>query len=191
MAVNYAQYAPAGFTLFETGANVIKAGEGFRQTEKERLAELERKAALGTLGLTSAEEEQLSRQILSPAQALARQQAIETRALLAGAGGASGGAGFQSMLASQEAEQRRIAEAAAKVAEADFIKRQKQEAEILALQQAEDTAKANRRAAILGGIADFGGTLFGSAMETRRLREMTGTTRGNAESDYQSDILGD
>jgi len=191
MAVNYAQFAPAGLSLFETGANVIKAGEGFRQTEKERLAELERRAAMGTLGLTSAEEDALSRQMLSPAQALARQQNIEQRALMAGMGGATGGAGFQSMLASQEAEQRRIAEAAAKIAEADLLKRQRQEDEILALQQAEDTAKANRRAAILGGIADFGTTLFGSMLETRRLRETTGRTTGGVESRYQSDILGD
>jgi len=191
MAVNYAQFAPAGLTLFETGANVIKAGEGFRQTEKERLAELERKAAMGTLGLTSAEEDVLSRQMLSPVQALARQQNIEQRALMAGMGGATGGAGFQSMLANQEAEQRRIAAAAAKIAEADLLKRQKQEAEILALQQAEDTAKANRRAALLGGVADFGTTLFGSMLKTRRLRETTGRTTGNVESNYQKDILGD
>lgn len=172
---------------------IIGAGAPFRKTEKERLAELERRAAMGTLGFTSAEEDVYRRQLLSPAQALASQQMFDQRAIQAATGGATGGAAFASQLAAQEAEQRRISEAQAEITRADMQETRRQRDEIIELGRAEDKAKADRRSAILGGAADVASTLFGLGLETRRLKETTGATRGKqtVEQKYTSDYLGD
>lgn len=176
-----------------TAPAVIEAGAPFRKTDKERLAELERRAAMGTLGFTPAQEDVYRRELLAPAQALAAQQMIDQRALQAATGGATGGAAFASQMAAQEAEQRRIAEAQAELTKADMEVTLRQQDEIIALGRAEDKAKADRRAALLGGAVDVGSTLFGLGLETRRLKETTGATRGrgSAEDDYTDDYLGD
>lgn len=172
---------------------IIEAGSPFRKTDKERLAELERRAAMGTLGFTPAQEDVYRRELLAPAQALAAQQMLDQRALQAATGGATGGAAFASQLAAQEAEQRRIAEAQAELTRADMQETLRQQDEIIALGRAEDKAKAGRRAAILGGAAEVASTLFGLGLETRRLKETTGATRGKQTVDqkYTSDYLGD
>lgn len=172
---------------------IIEAGAPFRKTDKERLAELERRAAMGTLGFTPAQEDVYRRELLAPAQALAAQQMLDQRALQAATGGATGGAAFASQLAAQEAEQRRIAEAQAELTRADMQETLRQQDEIIALGRAEDKAKAGRRAAILGGAAEVASTLFGLGLETRRLKETTGATRGKQTVDqkYTSDYLGD
>jgi len=172
---------------------IIEAGAPFRKTDKERLADLERRAAMGTLGFTPAQEDVYRRELLAPAQALAAQQMIDQRALQAATGGATGGAAFASQLAAQEAEQRRIAEAQAELTRADMQETLRQQDEIRALGKAEDKAKADRRAAILGGAAEVASTLFGLGLETRRLKETTGATRGKqtVEQKYTSDYLGD
>jgi len=174
---------------------IIEAGKGFRQTDKERLAELERRAAMGTLGLTPAEQDVLRTQLLSPAQALAGQQMLEQRALQAATGGAGGGADFGQMMARQEAEQRRIAEAQAKIAADDVRLQLQQEEEARDLGRAADEAQARRRAAILGGIGAVGAELFGLGLEGQRLRELTGMRRqsaqGRIESDYTKGFLED
>lgn len=172
---------------------IIEAGKGFRQTDKERLAALERRAALGTLGLTPAEEDVLRTNLLSPAQALATQQMMDQRALMAATGGATGGGDFATAMARQEAEQRRLAEAQARIAEADLKLEQQQRDEILALQRAEDQARAARRGAVIGGIANVGAELFGLGLEGQRLRELTGTPRKTEvqkiEDDYTNEFL--
>lgn len=184
-----------GFGVLGAVPSVIEAGAPFRQTEKERLAALERRAALGTLGFTGAEERALQEQMLSPAQALARQQALQSAQLFAASGAASGGQGFAQMLAAQDAEQRRIAEAQSKIALEEARVAEEQRKEILALQRAEDKAKADRRAAIFGAVADVGGELFGMGLQQRRTRETLGEapTRGRSRADqkYTDDFLGD
>lgn len=180
--------AAAGIAAVGTIPDIISAGTGYRKTEKERLAELERLAARGALGLTSAEERVLQSQLLSPAQALARQQMIEQRALTSATGGAAGQE-FGAMLARQEAEQRRIADAQAKIAEADLAKAQAQQEEMRKLSAAADEARAKRTAAIFGGIADIGGELFGIQRERKRAEEMSGA--GRVDSRYESSYLKD
>lgn len=172
---------------------VIEAGAPFRKTDKERLAELERRAAMGTLGFTPAEEDVMRRALVAPAQALASQQLFDQRALQAASGGAGGGQSFAGQLAAQEAEQRRIAEAEAKLQQMDLEQSLAQQQEIIELGRAADKAKADRRAAIFGGAADVASTLFGLGLETRRLKETTGSTRskGSVEDKYTNDYLGD
>lgn len=185
----------AGFGALGVVPSVIQAGAPFRQTEKERLASLERRAALGTLGFSDVEEQALQEQMLSPAQALARQQALQSAQLFAASGAASGGQGFAQMLAAQDAEQRRIAEAQAKIALEEARIAEEQRKEILALRSAEDKAKADRRAAIIGGIASVGGELFGMGLAQRQTRETLGEapSRGVSSSQqrYSKDYLGD
>ena len=152
--------------------SIIQAGKSFTESDKERLAALERRAALGTLGLTPAEEDVLRTNLLSPAQALATQQMMDQRALMAATGGATGGAQFGAAMARQEAEQRRLAEAQARIAEEDLKLAQQQRDEILALQRAEDQMKADRRAAILGGVAQTAGEYLGLRTELLRLKEL-------------------
>lgn len=184
----------AGFGALGVVPSVIEAGAPFRQTEKERLAALERRAALGTLGFSDVEEQALQEQMLSPAQALARQQALQSAQLFAASGAASGGQGFAQMLAAQDAEQRRIAEAQAKIALEEARIAAEQRKEILALRSAEDKAKADRRAAIIGGIASVGGELFGMGLAQRQTRETLGEapSRSNTvDSRYYNDFFGD
>lgn len=182
-------------SALSTVPSIIDAGAGFRKSDKERLAELERRAAMGTLGFTSAQEDVLRRQLLSPAQALASQQMLDQRALTATTGGGAG-QNFQAMLNAQEAEQRRLAEAQAKLTQADVELQLQQEAEIRKLASAQDEAKAKRAAAIIGGVADIGAQAFGAGLELRRFKELTGTIptgrgKGAVESGYEDDFLGD
>ena len=130
-------------SALSTVPSIIDASSGFRKSDKERLAELERRAAMGTLGFTSAQEDVLRRQLLAPAQALASQQMIDQRALTATTGGGAG-QDFQAMLSAQEAEQRRLAEAQAKLTQADVELQLEQEAEMRKLASAQDEAKAAR-----------------------------------------------
>jgi len=178
-----------GTEILSAVPSVIAAGAPFRKTEKERLADLERRAALGTLGFTGDEERALQEQLLSPAQALARQQNLEAAGLFAASGTASGGQAFAQLQQAQEAEQRRIADAQAKIALENVRLQQAQRDEILALQRAEDKAQADRRAAVFQGIADVAGGLFGVGLERRRQAEATGRT--GARDRYQTDYLGD
>jgi hypothetical protein len=154
--------------------------------DKERLAELERLAARGALGLSTAEEQLLQNQLLSPAQALARQQMIEQRSLTSATGGGAG-QDFAAMLNRQEAEQRRIADAQAKIAEADLIRAQAQEEEMRKLAAAGDEARAKRISAIFGGAADIGAELFGIQRERKRAEEITGA--GAVDNRYETDYL--
>jgi len=182
-------------SALSTIPSIVEAGAGFRKSEKERLAELERRAAMGTLGFTSAQEDVLRRQLLAPAQALASQQMIDQRALTATTGGGAG-QDFQAMLSAQEAEQRRLAEAQAKLTQADVELQLQQEAEMRKLASAQDEAKAKRAAAIIGGVADVGAQAFGAGLELRRFKELTGAIptgrgKGAVESGYEDDFLGD
>lgn len=183
-------------SALSTVPSIIDAGAGFRKSDKERLAELERRAAMGTLGFTSAQEDVLRRQLLSPAQALASQQMLDQRALTATTGGGGAGQNFQAMLNAQEAEQRRLAEAQAKLTQADVELQLQQEAEMRKLASAQDEAKAKRTAAIIGGVADVGAQAFGAGLELRRFKELTGAIptgrgKGAVESSYEDDFLGD
>lgn len=182
-------------SALSTIPSIVEAGAGFRKSEKERLAELERRAAMGTLGFTSAQEDVLRRQLLAPAQALASQQMLDQRALTATTGGGAG-QNFQAMLNAQEAEQRRLAEAQAKLTQADVELQLQQEAEMRKLSSAQDEAKAKRAAAIIGGVADVGAQAFGAGLELRRFKELTGTVppgrgKGAVQSAYEDDFLGD
>ena len=195
MAISKAALIGTGAQALSTVPGIIEAGAGFRKTDKERLAELERMAAMGTLGFTPAQEEVYRTSLLSPAQALAREQMIEQRALTATTGGGAG-QDFASMLNKQEAEQRRISEAQAKIAQADLELQLQQEAEMRKLGSAQDEARAKRTAAIFGGIADVGGQAFGAGLELRRFKELTGAIptgrgKGAVESSYEDDFLGD
>jgi hypothetical protein len=176
----------AGISAVGAIPDIINAGAGFRKSDKERLAELERLAARGALGLSTAEEQLLQNQLLSPAQALARQQMIEQRSLTSATGGGAG-QDFAAMLNRQEAEQRRIADAQAKIAEADLIKAQAQEEEMRKLAAAGDEARAKRISAIFGGAADIGAELFGIQRERKRAEEITGA--GAVDNRYETDYL--
>ena len=176
----------AGIAAVGAIPDIVNAGAGYRKTDKERLAELERLAARGALGLTNAEEQALQNQLLSPVQALARQQMIEQRALTSATGGGAGQE-FQSMLQKQEAEQRNIAAAQAKIAEADLLRAQQQQEEMRKLGAAADEARAKRISALLGGAADIGAELFGIQRERKRAEEVTGA--GRVDNRYETDYL--
>ena len=152
---------------------------------KERLAELERLAARNALGLTSKEEAAMQNQLLTPAQALARQQLIEQRQLMSAGDGGSGAA-FQQMLAKQAQEQKLMQEAEQKVAEADLARAAEQRKEMLALQSAQDKAKLANRSAIIGAVADIGTELFGLSKQAKRAKEMTGV-----QNSYETSVLGE
>jgi hypothetical protein len=195
MAIPKSAIIGTGATALSTVPSIIEAGAGFRKSDKERLAELERRAAMGALGFTPAQEEVYRTSLLSPAQALARQQMVEQRALTATTGGGAG-QDFQAMLNAQEAEQRRLAEAQAKISQADMELQLQQEAEMRKLASAQDEARAKRTAAIIGGIADVGAQAFGAGLELRRFKELTGAIpagrgKGAVESSYEDDFLGD
>jgi len=197
MAISSKQLALLGLgsSVLSPVSSIIDAGAGFRKSDKERLAELERRAAMGTLGFTSAQEDVLRRQLLAPAQALASQQMIDQRALTATTGGGAG-QDFQAMLSAQEAEQRRLAEAQAKLTQADVELQLQQEAEMRKLASAQDEAKTKRTSAIISAIGDIGGQSVATALELKRLKELAGDVspgrgKGAVESGYENDFLGD
>jgi hypothetical protein len=165
--------------------DILAARAEFTKSDKERLAELERLAARNALGLTSKEEAVLQNQLLTPAQALARQQMLEQRQLLS-ATGAESGTAFQQMLAKQAKDQDLLQQAEQKVAEADLAKAQKQREEMLALQRAEDKAKLANRSAIIGAVANIGTELFGLSKTAKRAKEETGVANS-----YENSVLGE
>lgn len=116
---------------------------------KRRLKELERKAAMGALGLSADEEAVLTNRLSArSAQAQAAADA-ERNALLAG-GGVTGGAALQAAVASDAERARSESENAARVAEADLAQKQAQREEIAALQAAVSERTGQKVAAATG-----------------------------------------
>ena len=131
----------------KAGGNIYAGSQMFNRDDRARLKELERKRALGNLGMTPAQEARAQRDTYQPLQAAEREMQMQNAQMLAGQD-VNQGAMFRGMqaandsrIASRLAAQRMLAD---QQAQAVAI----QEQEIRALQEAK---KARRATMVQGG----------------------------------------
>lgn len=151
------------------GKGISAAGEQLAASKaamgpeaQDRLKELRRQEEMNALGLTDAERTKLEQQLISPLQAQAKEQFARTGSYLASQDLGSGKALGQAMKA-QEGLQEAKLKAESQIAQADMQRARQQEAQLMALQDRADQAKAARQSALssffgaaIGGAGDIG-----------------------------------
>ena len=144
--------------LLGTGATVAKQlpailPSKYGAEERNRLEQLLRKQSAGELGLTDDELRIMQNRVGSSITAAGQAAQNERNRLLAGSGvGVGGGAALLQAQLADEQKTRAMTEAGARVEEADMLRRQQQEEDILALRASIADRRANRMAA-LGNVA--------------------------------------
>lgn len=144
--------------LLGTGASVAKqlpdlVPTRYQAEEKQRLQTLLKKQQAGDLGLTDEERRLMEGRLTGGITAASEAAANERARFIAGSGTQVGGG--QALLQAQLADEqkaRAISEANAKIEEANMMKKQQQEEDILALRASIADVRAKRVAA-LGNVA--------------------------------------
>ena len=131
-----------------------QANQLFGEKAEDRLRELERMEEMRALGLTSAEESTLQRQMLDSVQAASKEQMIRQQALMGQVD--TSGRGLAELMKAQEREDRQIERASQAVAMADLQRAREMEKEMRSLQDREAASEAARKASFA--------TLLGSGL---------------------------
>ena len=143
------------------GSERSKANALFGDAQDERLRELQRMEEMNALGLTDREEQTLSRQLLSPAQAAQREK-FDRQAALMGSVDSSTAAMNRMMLKEEQAD-RMLEKASTTVAMADLEQARRQEDEMRKLEAAQSASKAIKDASyyqLFGGVASGASDAF-------------------------------
>jgi len=137
----------AAATAVKAGGNVYAGSQMFNRDDRARLKELERKRALGNLGMTPGQEVRARRDTYQPLQAAEREMQTQTAQMLAGQD-VNQGAMFRGMQASNDARIASRLAAQRLLADQQAQAVAMQEQEIRALQEAK---KARRASMVQGG----------------------------------------
>ena len=153
----------AGSSVLKAGGGIYAGAQEFTRDDRERLRELERKKALGQLGMSSAEVGKARRQILNPLQTIEREAATQRAAQLAGQD-LSQGASYRQMLVEEQLRQQGRLQAQQLLQQEKEAAIAREEAEIAALED----ARKRRRQMMAGAGAD---ALASGAMVAAQTRQ--------------------
>jgi hypothetical protein len=186
--------ASAGGAIFRASAAKKQAEAMMPEEYKRRLAELERREAAGTLGLTEVQRGMMETEgATSRAGLMADQRARQLQQAQSNA--AIGGREFFLQdLASQTAQQQALSQQNKEIQQANEIARQQQEQQMLELQQRQADAEAARKAAnrqlaadlLMAGVSTGVGAYGASQMQTGQQAAMKAMAAGDTGAASQA-----
>lgn len=166
------------------GSAIIGRKGGFTDSEEDRLKELQRRAALGQLGLSDQEMAKYTAQRMDPLQAMSRESRLRTQSE-AGALEGNAGAYFKGAQGDEQRQARMIDAVNRDVQVMDAQRAREEKLSLEQLAAKRDQGKIQRRQAIWGGVT---GTVQGAA----EMADIYGQSRADQErrnSIYGSDPL--
>lgn len=129
----------------------VAADQAFGKSEEARMAELQRREELGTLGFTGEEQNRIMRELLNPVQARERQREVQQRAIL-GAGDVGASQASLAQMVQSDKEEAARAGASEEFLQQQIDEKRRQEAELRDLEKAKDAEKAAKTQAVLKAV---------------------------------------